>query len=839
MKREIVLFFCLLVVLVTFAQGTKYMGQVLDANGTPLVNASVLLLNSKGKTVKFAKTDSYGRFSLAAPEGKEVGKIAFVCLGYARQDLPIDIFAKGNKTVKMQEKSLEIQEVEVKPEIFKIKGDTIAYSVLGLREKQDRTIEDVISRIPGVRVDVAGRILYRGKEINTFYVDGKNMAGDAYAMLTKNLSADKVDSVEVLQHHQPVVSLRDKKFSEAAAINLVLKPGAKFRWTGALELGCGMFLQNPWHWTRKARLVEMYFGNKMQAITMYKHNNVAENMSSEVSSVGVNDISSGPLDNLLSIGEGKYGFNNSHLLATNWFFKTGKSSQARFQSSWLWDKSTSHSYSEQTFFDVGNGAVMAQDRSASAYANQWKTSFEYSLNAANIRICNRLACDLGFDHSCSLTTLNGKEINERVLPRKRSLSDGLSIDLPSTVGFNSLYVGFTHEYLPGRLLLYNGEDEQVNLKTNSWRTQYTKSFLLSGNIHLSIMAGSDMERKNEFVSYNDTTASVKYKEDRFFLSPWLQFSHKKIELRIDAPVMWLSRRIVSDKDQRWAVEPSARLCWTMNSFWNWDGSYKHTFTPTGFETVNPLRIYTSYNMASSGNGINNHSEGDAFSTNLRYDNPGFGWNTDIGYSYTTEHFNTLYESGMVDGVYVRHSVDQTSRSTSQAVRGNIGRSSRVMRTNINLSCSYSWSDSYIMYQGQKTKSDMSTFVASLSWKMRPWRIFNFEEQSSFSINRQSSVGASNIFRNFSHRLKLFLQPGLYQLSMTNECLHSPDGSEKFSFYSDASLSYKNQKYELMLTCRNLWGTNKREYRYMSVMGTTYSVTELRPREILATITFNI
>lgn len=838
MRREIALFFCLLVALVTFAQGAKYAGQVTDANGNPLANASVLLLNSKGNTVKFTKTDTHGNFSLVSPEGKEVSKIAFVNLGYARQDMTIGTFVKGDKAIKMKEKAQEIQEVEVRPEIFKIKGDTIAYSVLGLREKQDRTIEEVISRIPGIHVDVMGRIRYRDKEINTFYVDGKDMTGDAYTMLTRNLSADKVDSVEVLQHHQPVVSLRGKQFSEAAAINLVLKPGVKLHWTGTLELGSGMFLQNPWHWNRKARLVEMYFGNKMQALTMYKHNNVAEDMSSEVSYVGVNGMESGPLNNLLSVGVGKYGFNNSHLLATNWFFKTGKNSSARFQSSWLWDNSTSHSYSEQTFLDVGNGEMMVQDKSASAYTNQWKGSFDYSLNAAHVRIENRLSGDLSFDHSHSLTSLNGKETHERVLPRKRSVSDCLSFDLPSTSGFHSLFTRFTHEYLPGKLLLYNGDDEQVNLNSNTWQTEYVRSFNI-GRAYVSLNAGSNMERKNEFVSYNDTIASVKYKEDKIYLSPMLQLYQGKLDFRLDCPVMWLSRRIVSDKDQRWAIEPSASLGWKMNTFWRWDGSYRHTFSPTGFETVNPLRIYTSYNMASSGNGANNHSSGDEFRTSLRYDNPGFGWSANAGYSYNTEHFNTLYESNMMDGVYVRHSVDQSSKSTRQSVYGSVGRSSRVMRTNVSLSCDYSWSNYDIMYQGMKTRSDMNSFRTSLSWKMRPWRIFNFEENSSFSISKQSSVGASTVYRNFSHSLKLFLQPGLWQLSMTNECLHSPDGSEKFSFYSDAALSYKNQKYEFLLTCKNLWGTNKREYRYISPMGTNYSITELRPREILASVIFSI
>lgn len=840
MKREICLLFYLVVALVSFAQGSKnYTGHVTDVNGKPLARVSVLLLNSKGNVVTFAKTDSQGNFSITSPEGKEVCKISFLNLGYARQNIELGKFVKGDKTVKMEEKVQEIREVEVKPEVFKIKGDTIAYSVLGLREKQDRTIEDVIARIPGIRVDVSGQISYNGKNINKFYVDGKDMAGDSYAMVSKNLNADKVDSVEVLQNHQPIKSLQGKKFSEAAALNLVLKDGVKLHWTGTAELGSGMFLQSPWHWTHKARLVEMYFGNKMSAISMYKHNNIAEDMEREVMGFAMDYSDQGQLSNIGSVGKGRYGFNNSHLFATNWYFKTGENSSTRLQLTGLWDKSTTHGYSERTYLDVGDGAIVKEDRNASSYTSHWKGIWNYSLNAAKMFFRNELVGNLNFDHSHSLTMLNGKNTYERVLPRKRSISDALDINLPSKDGFNFIRSVFSYSYLPGSLLLYNGTEEQLNLKSTTWSTKYTRSFSFAKRYYASFDAGYDMVRKNEFVSYNDTTGTVFYHEDKVYLNPGIQYDNHVIRANVDCDMMWLSRRFDTDKDARWVVEPSVSFTWKPLSFWEWRSDYRHTFSPSGFYEVNPLRVYTSYNMASSGTGANNHSAGDGVSTSLRYQTPGFGWSGSMSYFFNTSHYNTLYESKLVDGVYTRNSIDESSRSVNQSVGGGIGRSFRKMRTRLNLSCNYSWSNYDIMYQGAKTKSNMNGFDADFSWSMRPWKIFNFEERSSFHISKQTSAGRSAVYRNFYHTLKMYLNPGSWQLSMSGECRHSPDGSEKFNFYSDAALSYKTQKYELGVTCKNLMGTNKREYRSLSVTGSSYSVTELRPREILASVTFNL
>ena len=352
-------------------------------------------------------------------------------------------------------------------------------------------------------------------------------------------------------------------------------------------------------------------------------------------------------------------------------------------------------------------------------------------------------------------------------------------------------------------------------------------------------AGYDMARKNEIVSYNDTTASVKYQEDKVYLEPGLQFRKSDFSVRANLDMMWLSRRFDTDKDNRFVFEPNVSVEWSILSFWNWRTDYRHTFSPSGFYEVNPLRIYTSYNMASSGTGANNHSAGDEVSTGLRYQTPGFGWSGDIRYSYNTNYYNTLFESKLVDGVYIRNSIDEKSRSVRQQIEGGVGRLFRAMRTNLNFSCSYSWSSSDIMYQDEKTKSDMESWAMYLSWKMRPWKIFNFEERSTFGISKQKSAGRETVYRHFYHSLDLYLQPGLWQLSVKNECRHSPDGSEKFSFFSDAALSYKTQKYELSVTCKNLLGTNKREYRSLSITGSSYSITELRPREVLASVIFNL
>ncbi len=838
-KRYIFLLLVILCAIPLVAQETIYNGHVTDVLGKALSNASVVLMNEKGNNVTFTRTDKSGNFSIAVPQGKTASKIGFICLGYARQDISLAAFMEGSKTIKMQEKVQEIREVEVRPELFHIKGDTISYSVNGIREKQDRSIEDVILRIPGIKVSTNGMIMYRDKPINKFYVDGNDMAGDSYALVSKNLSADKVDSVEVLRNHQPINALRGKTFNDATALNLVLKPGAKFRWSGTAEVGTGIALQQPWGWNRKIRLVEMFLGNKLQSINIYKHNNIGEDIIQELGPMGADFGEIGKLSNLSSIGSGRYGFNNTHLLATNWHTTFKRHTDLRFQLSWIFDKSITNSHQEQTYLDIDNGEIIIEDQRSKSYTNEWRAELTYSYNGPHYFLMNQLKGALNYDHSHSTTLFNGRETFERVLPRKRKIEDRLDVTLASTPKVSqSIFSEFQHSYLPGRMRLYNGSDELLNLKSTTWDCNYSYRYRISNKFNVAAFIEYDIERKTEFVSYNDTIGSTHYKKDMVTASPAIYYFFNNVNASIIYRLSWLSRSLTTDKDSRWISQPTARFSWGKGA-WYIDGNYLHTFTPSGFEETDPLRVYTSYNYASSGTGKNNHTSGDNANIRISYQQPDYGWYGNISYNYTSSKFNTLYESTLNSGIYIRESVDEENRSKNNNFQAAVGHVFRRMHTDIGLTCDYGWRDYQIMYNKTKCDSKGQFLALMFHLKMRPFRLLNFEEKSSFNLSRQVSTSRTTLYRNFSHNLDIFLTPGSFVFSMKNECRHSTDGSEKFSLFSDLSAAYKTKKYELKIICNNLCGTNKREFKSITDLGISYTIAELRPREFVASITFDL
>ena len=256
MKRLLLLYILILLSLISKAQ--TFTGRVTDKGGQPLVSASVVAKSDGGSVIAFARAGQDGRFSLSIPQGKEAKSLEVMIMGFAKVAIPLKDYKNG-QTIKMQEQAVALKEVKVTPQRIRAEGDTLTYSVAGFKQKQDRSIADVIAKMPGLEVQPNGAIKYQGKTINKFYIEGMDLLGGKYAMASENLSADKVKSVQVYENHQPVKALKNVQFSEQAALNLVLKDDAKNVWQGVVDMATG-YGDNDW--LRDARWLEMVFGRK-------------------------------------------------------------------------------------------------------------------------------------------------------------------------------------------------------------------------------------------------------------------------------------------------------------------------------------------------------------------------------------------------------------------------------------------------------------------------------------------------------------------------------------------------------------------------------------------------
>ena len=137
-------------------------------------------------------------------------------------------------------------------------------------------MEDVLKKLPGIKVAENGSVTYQGKAINKFYIEGKDLLGSSYNQATRNMPIDAVSDVEVYENHQPVKMLQNKQFSDRAALNIKLKNGYKSRPFGEIEGGIG---GKPTIWNNRIFLTQIL--GKSQLLVSGKMNNTGADLSDE------------------------------------------------------------------------------------------------------------------------------------------------------------------------------------------------------------------------------------------------------------------------------------------------------------------------------------------------------------------------------------------------------------------------------------------------------------------------------------------------------------------------------------------------------------------------------
>jgi hypothetical protein len=209
MKQVLLFFFGLMMSIAANAQ-TTVSGKITDADGQPVPSASV--------TIEEPGKDAIMAFSISNAKGEY--KVTFTSAGET-VDLKIKAFNQKPvfRNIKNQNQTLnfslesdatEIQEVKLKTRMITKKGDTITYDLKAFESKADRTLADVLKKIPGIEVNGDGSVLYQGEPINKFYVNGKDLMEGGYGTVNNSLPKDAVQKVEVLENHQPVKILQDK-----------------------------------------------------------------------------------------------------------------------------------------------------------------------------------------------------------------------------------------------------------------------------------------------------------------------------------------------------------------------------------------------------------------------------------------------------------------------------------------------------------------------------------------------------------------------------------------------------------------------------------------------------
>lgn len=181
-------------------------GRVLnEKDKTPVEYASVAIKKLYGDSavVGAANTNDKGTFSIAnINPGKYRLYIAFLGLKTINKDFELTVASPGINfgDLVMEDIGVDLKGIEVKGEIppVVVKKDTVEFNAAAFKVKENAVVEDVLKKLPGVDVAKDGTITAQGETIKKVRVDGKDFMGNDPLIATRNLPADMIDKIQII-----------------------------------------------------------------------------------------------------------------------------------------------------------------------------------------------------------------------------------------------------------------------------------------------------------------------------------------------------------------------------------------------------------------------------------------------------------------------------------------------------------------------------------------------------------------------------------------------------------------------------------------------------------------
>ncbi len=834
-----VILLCLLVPEVMHSRD-RLTGLVTDDTGEPLPGVVIKAYgsNSDNRPAAFGISDSQGRYALSIPDGTVITHVDFALIGYRQQSLTKERLASMKRVV-MSTAPLELKEVTVKVVPIKESGDTLKYNVAAFRSAADRTIEDVIKRLPGLSVDASGTISYQGENINKFYIEGLDMLSGRYALATKNISADDISSVDVYENHQPKRVLKGIEFSEKAALNLTLKKKRMLKPIGYVSGGVGYGDDVKW----SGELYSMFISPSNQSLVTGKGNNFGTSYSGEmqVLTAGMFDrstIASGIFPStpfgVPDLPSTRYNDNQSTAASVNALTKLRTDLTLTVNADYKRDHSRFSASNVTTYFVNDDENLSVDEHSSSMlHNNTGNVTLRLENNSAGNYFAEALSIKGKFNrnrYGLSGTSTLGQSLRSNDVTLSNTFNttvrhgDNLwqlnSEIVYSTTPLNAMKVTTPQ----GTTTIDQTATGQAFATRHS--TSFSYAFSSESMTGVDIAFESDynsivtrLARDGDSSSANDNSGYALVTT----LSPYYKLQKGRWVWRTEIPVSLHNIRytdLIADsryRHNRLYFGASSSFNFRFSNGVRWGvtlGRKCRVGTLTDF-IVNP--IFTSYrNSTVLGTGSLNVRTTLSASTSFSFRNivKGLFWNARASYRRTTSHRISSSDVSADETV----TTPEASRNHIDVcdAYGQISKNVRRLHTTFTLRgiVNLMWRD--MKRQGNLSRVGTDHYEVSLSSKSNILNdIVSFGLGVHYSLsNRRIGDGDDNIIDGLNGTFDLSVFP-VRSLELFTRCYYSrvklTEGQYRQAMYIDGGARYMAGAFELELTAKNL--TDEREYAY--------------------------
>ncbi len=852
-------FFAYIIFLLTAAYAhaqVNVTGIVVDKEANePLTGASVIIKGKDGKIKKFSSSKTDGRFSLTIPSVAGC-RLEVSMMSFAKQSIPLDS-ATFPLTVHMEPGSITLKEVAVKADRIREQGDTITYNVGSFAQQQDRSIGDVLKRMPGIDVANSGKIQYQGEDINKFYIEGSDMLGGKYGIATNGISHDDVGAVEVMENHQPMQVLSGIAFSDKAAINLKLKNKAKATWTFHGDAGGGYSWQ-PEGAVWDGELFAMAVMPSFQSITTFRTNNTGENLSSSGTDffadrrqTGLGRYVSVGLPGVPSLSDKRTRFNRSFLVSTNSLWKFGRG-EFKANIDYSFNRVTADASNITTYFLDESNKIITENRQGTEHTHSLSGKFIYELNQKTAFINNTLQTNIDWDDVCLTTTgsLSNeqsaklpdyhiankfkmiKRFNGKHLVTFQSVNEWES--LPQTLNLNIGSEAFRQDISDHAFYTHESAAYAFNIKGITLSLEGgIKGYLRSMDSQLPDIPEALPGLTKNVVNTNYLTV---------YATPKFEYWVRRVNLSLNLPVSYAHYnfdKAIANRDEVY-FSPSLSFNWKPNN--RFSGTLRGGLgrSPMNLNLIHPGLIMTNYRTLKSGvdNFYNSSSQNVSASFSYKHTRHGLFANGMVMHSWTHVPYTMAQQ---LYGDYVVYSyADARNDGRMLMAMGNIGKTLDFMRGSANINGSFSRNESHLLSQQQFVNSVSTGWSVGGKINGNPCRWFSFDYRIDYSDSRLTMNGLSESWLStMENELSLtFIPHRKWQWTVSGEHYRNEltEHNYKNVVMLDSKLTFQlNKKIEFAASLINI--LNKRSYNYTtySQLSSFESQRQLRGRELLISI----
>lgn len=257
---------------------TEIKGIIFSDNNSPVNRANIILLNTQNEIETFGFSDKAGSFSVSTDK---VGKfiLQITSLNFHPKNIEINIDYKGRKIDVGKIGISKLKEHEIKEVVItrqnpiRIKKDTVEYTADKFATGTEMNVEDLLKKLPGVKVDNEGKIKVGDKEVERVMIENDDLFERGYQTLTQNMPSKSLEKVQVLKNYSKNKLLKNIENSESIAINLTLKEEAKGKWFGNILLASTSYKENM----KQVKHNIMNFTKRKKLYFLYNQNNLGLN----------------------------------------------------------------------------------------------------------------------------------------------------------------------------------------------------------------------------------------------------------------------------------------------------------------------------------------------------------------------------------------------------------------------------------------------------------------------------------------------------------------------------------------------------------------------------------